>query len=170
MEFQRLVEQHYAPLYRFALSLTHTESDAGDLVQDCFLTWARKGHQLQDPAKVKAWLFTTLHRAFLEKRRRLTRFPQIEITDATSELPHIEPEFARQLDGQALVALLAEVDAQYQAAVALFYLEEYSYEEIARILEVPLGTVKSRIARGIAQLRELVGHRARAARSTEGPR
>ena len=60
------------------------------------------------------------------------------------------------LDAQAAVELLAQVDPQYQAAVALFYLEDYSYNEIAGILEVPLGTVKSRIARGLAQLKKLV--------------
>jgi RNA polymerase sigma-70 factor, ECF subfamily len=54
------------------------------------------------------------------------------------------------------VALLGQVDAQFQAAVALFYLEDYSYAEIAAILEIPLGTVKSRIARGLGQLRALV--------------
>ena len=48
------------------------------------------------------------------------------------------------------------MDEQYQAALALFYLEDYSYNEIATILEIPLGTVKSRIARGLAQLKELV--------------
>jgi RNA polymerase sigma-70 factor (ECF subfamily) len=63
---------------------------------------------------------------------------------------------ANQLDAQTAVQLLAQVDAQFQAAVALFYLEDYSYNEIATILEVPLGTVKSRIARGLAQLKVLV--------------
>ncbi len=47
VDFQSLVEQHYGPLYRFAMSLTHTESDACDLVQQTFFTWAAKGHQLQ---------------------------------------------------------------------------------------------------------------------------
>ena len=82
LDFQGLVELHYSPLYRFAMSLTGTESDAGDLVQETFLTWAAKGHQLQDVARVKAWLFTTLHRAFLESRRRVTRFPHLELTAA----------------------------------------------------------------------------------------
>ena len=52
--------------------------------------------------------------------------------------------------------MLGKVDAQFQAAVALFYLEDYSYNEIAEVLDAPLGTVKSRIARGLAQLRALV--------------
>jgi RNA polymerase sigma factor (sigma-70 family) len=155
-DFQSLVDLHYGPLYRFAMSLTGAEADACDLVQQTFLIWATKGHQLQDPSKVKSWLYTTLHRAFFESRRRGVRFPHSEISEAEGELPHIEPDLVDRLDAHDIVALLGQVDPQFQAAVALFYLEDYSYGEIAAILEVPLGTVKSRIARGLAQLRELV--------------
>jgi len=156
VDFQNLVEVQYAPLYRFAMSLTHTEHDAADLVQDTFLAWATKGHQLLDRSKVKAWLFTTLHRRFLERHRQVTRFPHFELTGVEPELPNVEPELVNQLDAQTAVDLLAHVDALYRAAVALFYLEDYSYQEIASILEVPVGTVKSRIARGLGQLKVLV--------------
>ncbi len=171
LDFQNLVEIHYAPLYRFALSLTRTEHDAADLVQDTFLTWAAKGHQLLDRTKAKSWLFTTLHRRFLEGQRRFIRFPHFELAEAEPELPNIEPALMDQYDGQTVVGFLAEVDPQYRAAVALFYLEDYSYQEIASILEVPLGTVKSRIARGLAQLKALVLRHAvvRTTRRKEGP-
>ena len=160
VDFETLVELHYGPLYRFAMSLTRTESDACDLVQQTFLTWATKGHQLQDLSKVKSWLFTTLHRSFLESRRRSTRFPHLEITEAENELPNVEPDLVSYLDAQDVLQLLGQVDEQFQAAVALFYLEDYSYNEIATILEIPLGTVKSRIARGLGQLKDLVLRRA----------
>jgi len=166
--FENLVQLHSGPLYRFAMSLTRTESDACDLVQQTFLTWAAKGHQLQDLSKAKAWLFTTLHRAFLESRRRATRFPHLEISEAENELPGVEPDLVTRLDAQRVVQLLGQVDEQFQAAVALFYLEDYSYNEIAAILEVPLGTVKSRIARGLAQLKELVLHKAASAGKATG--
>ena len=156
LDFQSLVDLHYGPLYRFAMSLTRSESDACDLVQQTFLVWGTKGHQLEDPSKAKSWLFTTLHRCFLESRRRTTRFPHLEISEAEGELPNVEPELVNRLDAQEVLRLLGEVDAQFQAALALFYLEEYSYAEIAAILQIPLGTVKSRVARGLAQLRELV--------------
>jgi len=156
VDFQRLVDSHYGPLYRFAMSLVRTEADANDLVQDTFLTWASKGHQLRDTTKAKAWLFTTLHRRFLEAQRHVSRFPHLELTESVNELPPVEPELVNQLDAVAVVQLLAQVDHQFQAAVALFYLEDYSYKEIASILEVPLGTVKSRIARGLGQLKDLV--------------
>jgi RNA polymerase sigma-70 factor (ECF subfamily) len=156
LEFENLVDTYYGPLYRFAMSLTRTESDAGDLVQDTFLAWGTKGHQLKDTSKVKAWLFTTLHRRFLETQRRATRFPHLEVEQAEDELPNVDPTLVDLLDGRTIVQMLGRVDPQFQAAVALFYLEDCSYNEIAEILGAPLGTVKSRIARGLAQLRALV--------------
>ena len=153
--FEQVVELYYAPLYRFALSLTHSEADASDLVQDTFATWASKGHQLQDRSKIKTWLFTTLHRRFLETQRRLTRFPHVEISTVENELPTIDPELINSLDAGGVIPLLAKVDPVFQAPVALYYLEDYSYNEIAEILNVPLGTVKSRIARGLGELKGL---------------
>ena len=170
LDFQYLVDQHYAPLFRFAMSLTRAETDAGDLVQDTFLTWAAKGHQLRDSSKVKTWLFTTLHRRFLETQRRSTRFPHLELVEAEPELPTIEPDTVGSLDAHTVLDLLAQVDPQFQAAVSLFYLEDYSYNEIATVLDVPLGTVKSRIARGLAQLKALVRSREPGAKKTEDPK
>jgi RNA polymerase sigma factor (sigma-70 family) len=156
LDLQQLAQTHYDPLYRFAMSLTRTEHNAADLVQDTFLILASKGHQLLDRSKVKSWLFTTLHRRFLEGHRRSTRFPHFELSTVESELPNCDPELVNQLDAPKVVELLAQIDPQYRAAVALFYLEDYAYQEIASILEIPLGTVKSRIARGLAQLKRLV--------------
>lgn len=157
-DFAEIVTRHYEPLYRFALSLTRAEADACDLTQQTFLVWASKGNQLRDPAKVKSWLFTTLHRAFLAIRRRQTRFPEQALEDAPVEdLVVTSPDLANAVDSSQVLAALGKVEEVYQAAVALFYLEDYSYLQIAEILEVPVGTVKSRIARGIAQLRQLLG-------------
>jgi RNA polymerase sigma-70 factor (ECF subfamily) len=138
------------------------------LVQQTFLTWATKGHQLQDTSKVKSWLFTTLHRCFLESRRRSTRFPHLEIEEAGAELPNVEPDQVSHLDAQDALQLLSQVDEQFRAAVSLFYLEDYSYNEIAAVLDIPLGTVKSRIARGVAQLKELALRKAASAGKATG--
>jgi RNA polymerase sigma factor (sigma-70 family) len=156
LDFEGLVRLYYEPLYRFALSLTRTEDAAGDLTQETFQVWATKGHQLRDLARAKAWLFTTLHRLFLETQRRQARFPHLELESAGDELPTVDPELVSRLDADSLLGLLGRVDPVFQAPVALFYLEDYSYQEIARILEVPLGTVKSRIARGLEQLKQLL--------------
>jgi RNA polymerase sigma factor (sigma-70 family) len=161
-DFEELVDRHYAALYRFALSLARTESDAGDLVQEAFLAWAAKGSQLQDRSKAKSWLFTTLHREHLQKKRRINRFPEVEMEDAEAELPVMEPTLVEGVDAAAVLGLLGQVDEPFRAAIALFYLEDYSHPEMAEILGVPLGTVKSRIARGLFQLKALVlreGHK-----------
>lgn len=155
-QFEAIVCEHYAPLFRFAMSLTRMESDASDLTQQTFYIWATKGHQLRDIAKVKTWLFTTLHRTFLEARRKQTRFPQHDLEEVSEQSMAHCPEFANLADSSQVLAALARVDEVYQAAVALFYLEDCTYKEIAVILEVPIGTVKSRMARGIAQLREIL--------------
>lgn len=155
-QFEALVSEHYQPLYRFALSLTRSECDAQDLTQQTFYIWAAKGHQLRELTKVKTWLYTTLHRAFLAGRRRQIRFPHHELAEVVAQLPTVAPIHANQVDSSQVLSALARVDEIYQAAVALCYLEDLSYKDIAAILEVPVGTVKSRIARGLGQLREML--------------
>ena len=163
--FEKLVDLYYPSLYRFAFSLTRHESEACDLTQETFLIWARKGHQVRDDSKVKSWLFTTLHREFLQKHRRSIRFPEIEVDDASTELPEVPPVSSERIDRDNLLQALSKLDDNFQAAVALFYLEDHSYPEIAEILAIPLGTVKSRISRGIAQLQILLNDPAPSAAS-----
>jgi RNA polymerase sigma-70 factor (ECF subfamily) len=154
-QFEAIVSEHYESLYRFALSLARTEVDAKDLTQQAFYTWATKGHQLRDISKVKSWLFTTLRRAFLAGRRWQDRYPHCELEEVSRQLTiaGLEPG---HLDSSAVLTALARVDDVFQSAVALFYLEDFSYKDIAEVLDVPIGTVKSRIARGLAQLREIL--------------
>jgi RNA polymerase sigma-70 factor, ECF subfamily len=156
LDFENLVASHYQPLYQFAFSLTRDEAESCDLTQQTFCIWAAKGHQLRDLTKVKTWLFTTLHREFLGSRRRQTRFPHVELDEAAADLPVISPDAISRLDAEQVVATLAQVDEIYQAPVALFYLQDYSYKEIAEILDVPLGTVKSRLTRGLGKLHQLL--------------
>ena len=154
LNFETLVARYYASLYQFAYSLTRTEADARDLTQQTFYVWATKGHQLRDESKVKTWLFTTLYHEFLETRRKQTRFPHYELSQVEGELPGIPPATVQQMDSTQVLQCLARTDELFQAPLSLFYLEDYSYKEIADILGVPLGTVKSRIARGMAQLKQ----------------
>jgi len=156
LDFESLVERYYAPLYQFAFSLTRVEADACDLTQQTFTIWATKGHQLRDPSKVKTWLFTTLHREFLDSRRRQTRFSHMDLETTEAELPTISPVAVSGLDVSHVLQMLSKVDDVFQTPVALFYLQDCSYNEIAEILGVPLGTVKSRLARGIHQLQHLL--------------
>lgn len=155
-EFEELVERFYQPLYRFALSLTKREHEACDLTQHTFYMWATKGHQLRDRSKAKTWLFTTLLRAFLGSRRRETRFPHHEFDQVSHELPSQKATVVNDLDGGIVVEAMLSVDELYRSPLTLFYLEEHSYKEIAELLDLPIGTVMSRLSRGKQQLRDLL--------------
>jgi RNA polymerase sigma-70 factor (ECF subfamily) len=167
--FENVVELYYEPLYKFAFSLARTEADACDLTQQTFYVWATKGHQLRDQNKAKTWLFTTLHRAFLQSRRRETRFPHESLHESEEQLPAAEPVMAHAMDWEQVLNALGQIDENYQAAVALFYLEDCSYKEIADILEVPIGTVKSRLARGLGQLKKILVETHPESRGGQGP-
>lgn len=152
-EFETLVDTHYAALYRFGLSLARSADVAADLVQETFSIWAAKGHQLRDRSKAKTWLFTTLHREFLNLKRQSSRFTDEPFEEATCEAT-TEDEADRQMDGQRALELLSSLDEIYRAPLTLFYLQQHSYKDIAAILDVPIGTVMSRISRAKELLRK----------------
>ena len=152
-DFQQLVDAHYEPLYRFALSLARNESDAADLVQQTFSQWARKGHQLRDPSLAKTWLFTTLRREFLGTLRKSARFSD---EPPAEEEGSLEPHQAEALDALEVMECLQKLPLEYREPLILFYLKDVSYNEIAEILEVPIGTVMSRLSRGKSRLRNML--------------
>ncbi len=162
-EFERVVEEFYMPLYRFALSLSRNDADAADLTQQTFCTWGTKGHQLRDRSKAKTWLFTTLYRDFLSRRRQASRFVEVESDSQFVEPAHVESSVVETLDAAAVQAALLELEERYRAPVTLFYMKQHSYREIAEILEIPIGTVMSRISRGKAELRERLSDHAETA-------
>lgn len=152
--FTQLVDAHYAPLFRFALSLTKNPADAGDLTQQTFFIWAKQGHALREAAKAKAWLFTTLYREFLRGRRRAERVTALEdLGPVDADPPAPEVDLLAGLDAGLVLEALHEVDEVYRVPLTLFYLQDLAYKEIAEMLEVPIGTVMSRLSRGKTQLR-----------------
>jgi RNA polymerase sigma-70 factor, ECF subfamily len=151
-EFENLVKLYYRDLYRFGFSLTGSEADAADLTQQTFYIWANKGHQLQNAASVKAWLFTTLHREFLQTCRRRNRFSSESIDELTKDLPNVPANCAERADSRTLLRILGEIAEDFRAPLVLYYMEDLSYKEIADVLALPLGTVQSRIARAKIQL------------------
>jgi RNA polymerase sigma-70 factor (ECF subfamily) len=154
VDFEKLVEEFYMPLYRFALSLSRNESDAFDLTQQTFYAWATKGHQLRDTSKVKTWLFTTLYREFLAKKRRDERFVDLEENALFVEPVEISPSVINAIDAAIVQKALHQLEERYRAPLTLFYMDQHSYREIAEILSLPIGTVMSRISRGKAELRK----------------
>ena len=155
-EFEELVDAHYQALYRFGYSLAKTPERASDLVQQTFVKWAEKGHQLKDRSKAKTWLFTTLYREHLSQARRSTKFPEQELEEAEYRLPAKEVDADRRLDAKRAVNLLGQLDETFRSPLTLFFLQELSYKEIAAALDIPIGTVMSRISRGKKQLRDLM--------------
>jgi RNA polymerase sigma factor (sigma-70 family) len=154
-EFAELVDAHYQALFRFGMSLTRDVDRASDLVQETFCIWAAKGDQLRDRSKAKTWLFTTLHREFLSQRRRASKFSDEPLDETTLEASVSSDEDAeRQMDGHRAMELLGALDETYRAPIALFYLQQHSYKEIAEILDLPIGTVMSRLSRGKEMLRK----------------
>ena len=153
--FTQLVDAHYAALYRFALSLARSSTDASDLTQQTFYVWATKGSALRDVSKAKTWLFTTLYREFLRTRRRGQRLTALDdLPPGEQDVPDdLSAGQVEQLDGGIVLAALQEIDPVFRAPLTLFYLQDLSYQEIAEVLDVPAGTVMSRLSRGKAQLR-----------------
>lgn len=159
LDFESVVDRYYRSLYRFALSLARAEAEACDLVQQTFYVWANKGHQLREASKVKTWLFTTLYREFLKARRTQSRFPHEELSQVEDELPAVPASAVADLDAALVLQALTQLGESRRAPIVLFYLEGHSYREIAEILELPLGTIQSRIARGKAELHRILGDR-----------
>jgi RNA polymerase sigma-70 factor (ECF subfamily) len=148
-------------LYGTALRLTRRAQNAEDLVQDTYLKAFRSAHQFEPGTNLKAWLFTILHNTYRNMRRHDGRSPvdvDSEAVDRAADaagLDHTPEQLLTRatLDADVQAALEALPEA-FRQAVWLRDVEELSYADIARVLDVPIGTVMSRISRGRRQLYE----------------
>ena len=153
LDFERIVDEYYQHLYRFGLSLCGNPDLAGDLTQETFYLAVKNEHQLRNAGKVRAWLFTILYRAYLQRRRHETRFPHRELDEVAHELPAANLESVERLDAETVALALSAMEEIFRLPLVLFYHEDMSYRDIADFLEIPVGTVMSRLARGKAMLR-----------------
>jgi RNA polymerase sigma-70 factor (ECF subfamily) len=143
---------HFKALYGTAYRMTRSGADAQDLVQDTLLKAFRAFDSFQPGTNIRAWLFTILHRARMDQLRRLLRRRDTEeLSEADAAVPAPQEAVAAGEDLRRALARLPEV---FRTAVVLRDLEEFSYQEIAAIMGVPIGTVMSRIHRGRALLRQ----------------
>lgn len=145
---EQIVSEHYEALYRFAWSLSRSEEQARDLTQQTYLIYARKGHTIRHADAIKSWLFTTLYREFI---RQAQRNKPLEETDMAQLEAFPDPTLSsqtRQLQGKEAMEHLLALDPVFREPLSLFYLEDLSYKEIAEILNIPIGTVMSRLSRG----------------------
>jgi len=169
-EFTQAALSHIDSLYGTALRLTRRAADAEDLVQDTYLKAFRSAHQFEPGTNLKAWLFTILHNTFRNLRRHDGRSPVDVDSDAVEKAASAGP--ADESPEQILSRRTLDVDLQaaldalpeaFRQAVWLRDVEELSYAEMAKVLDVPMGTVMSRISRGRRALSE--GLRARRAKA-----
>ncbi len=151
-------------LYRAAFQYTGSHFDAEDLVQETFLAAFRSRHQLKDRFKLKPWLFVILRNHFLKRVGRRRGGPDQEYDDRLDYdyIDHLETFAVRETALQALERKatadevhqqLKELPERYRSVLILYYLQEFSYQEIADMLEIPLGTVMSRLSRGKQRLK-----------------
>lgn len=159
---EQLFEQEFMPhldaLYNFAFHLTQSEEDANDLVQDTFLKAYRFIESYERGTNAKAWLFKILKNSFINEYRRKVRQPAdvdfeeyVAYQDAEDSTQvgdlDLREEVLRELIGDEVTEALNELPVDFRTVIILCDLEGFSYEEIAKIIDIPIGTVRSRLHR-----------------------
>ena len=165
---QKLVEGEYAPeikeyllphvdlIFRCACRLTRKAHDAEDLTQEAFYYAIKNFAQLKDRAKAKNWLFSILRNLFLkdlEKNKKRVNIDFDAVSNTISGLSNVEEEHLKEEVSRNLRAVLNKLDDRLKAPIVMFYFDRLTYKEIAKTLNLPIGTVMSRIARGKVHLR-----------------
>ena len=151
-----LIEAHYDPLYRYAYRLSGSAADAEDLTQETFGKALVRAGQLREPDKAKGWLFRILRNLYLHRVRDQKRHKTVSL-DQAGELPAGCPADTGadfDVDPARLQDVLNGLDETFRTPVILFYFEDFSYKDIAEQMDLPIGTVMSRLARAKAHLRD----------------
>lgn len=167
--FETLLNQVLSPAYGYALRLTRNRADAEDLVQEAALRAFRFADGFEPGTNFKAWFFRILVRQFWARRRRKKdRVTTVDLDD-TPDLYlyarsaaagiHGEPddpagELMDRLGTERIAAAIADLPDEYGVVCTLYFMEDFAYHEIAQILEVPVGTVRSRLHRGRKMLQK----------------
>lgn len=158
--FEKEALVHLDALYRVALRLSGNPSDAEDLVQETMLRAYRSWERYTPGTNAKGWLLTILRHLFINEYRRRSRHPETVDVDTIEpfalfqEVQEEDPQgafFDRIVDDEVLRAV-DQLPEAFREAVTLSDVEGLSYEEVAKVLDVPVGTVKSRLYRGRRQL------------------
>lgn len=158
LQFEALALPLLEPLYNFARWMAANRDEAEDLVQETFAKALRGFDGFHPGTNFKAWMFRILRNTFLTSRTGLRGLPTVDIEDPAVEpaiTSHDDPErhLLRVRDRDAIERAIAGLPVQYREVVLLCDVEELRYQEIAELLQIPIGTVMSRLARGRSQLR-----------------
>jgi RNA polymerase sigma-70 factor, ECF subfamily len=164
----RLVEE-IPRLRRYARTLARDVTAADDLVQDCLARALSKSHLWQEGTDLRAWLFTILHNQYVNQVRRSVREgAAVALSDA--EPMTIAPNQEKRLEVQDFERALAKLPEEQRSALLLVGMECMRYEEVAAVLNVPVGTIRSRLSRGREALRQLTGKPSERGAPEFGPR
>ncbi len=181
--FEALVTEHLDSLYGSALRLTRNRTAAEDLIQDTFLKAWRSFRTFQAGTNARAWLYKILMNAYIDSYRRSSREPELVDHEDVGDFylyakAQESEEYRRAGDPEEMLLskimdadvklALEQVPEPFRVAVILADLEEFSYKEIAEILDVPIGTVMSRLYRGRRHLQRLLWDYARRAGYVNG--
>jgi len=156
-DIYRDIEAEIPRLRRYARALARDAATADDLVQDCLARALGKLHLWQDGTDLRAWLFTILHNQYVNQVRRSVREGAAVGLTETEPLLTRPPHQSRRLELRDLERALARLPEEQRSVILLVGLEGMRYEEVAAVLGVPLGTVRSRLSRGREALRRLMG-------------
>lgn len=156
-EFARLLETEIPRLRRYARALTRDGSRADDLVQSCLVRAIAKEHLWQPGTDLRAWLFTILHNQHVNDVRRSVREGVTVPVEDMAPVLTSPPNAGASLQLRDLERAMARLPEEQRQVILLVGLEGMRYEEVAKILGIPIGTVRSRLSRGRDMLRELMG-------------
>lgn len=152
----RLIVEQIPRLRRYARALTGDADRADDLVQDCLeRAWGRF-HLWRSGSNLRAWLFTIMHNLHVNSRRRVAVRPAVVSLSDWVEDRGIAPGQEKSAEVRGVAAVLHLLPDDQRAVLLLVALEDMSYQDVARILEIPIGTVMSRLSRGRERLRQLL--------------
>ncbi|MBD3656047.1 MAG: RNA polymerase sigma factor [Marinobacter sp.] len=165
--FERLVQPHLQGMYRFAFRLAGQQQDAEDLVQDVVVKLYPRLEELEAVDQLRPWLNRVLYRHFIDQVRRKGRQsdrPISEVADPEQQAGYLDafasdtPELGEQLDlarlGPQLARVLESLSPDQRTLIMLHDVDGWRQEDIAEVLDVPIGTIKSRLHRCRAALRE----------------
>ena len=148
------IEQHIPRLRRYARALTGDRAAADDLVQDTLERALSRFHLWRQGSDLRAWLFTIMHNLYVNQIRSRIRHPHEPLDEqASDELRASEPDWGELRD---IEEALARLPGEQRSVLLLVGLEQFTYDEAARVLDIPIGTVMSRLSRGRERLRLLL--------------
>jgi RNA polymerase sigma-70 factor, ECF subfamily len=149
---ERLVEEHYEALYRYAYRLTGSEADAEDLTQEAFCKAQMNLGQLRQADRAKSWLYSILRNAYLHRARTEKNQPTLSL-DWVGDVPEAPTDLLPDVDPDQLQKALNELPEVFRTPIVLYYFDDFSYRDIAEQMDLPIGTVMSRLARAKGWLR-----------------